>query len=157
MRTKHSGFTLIELMITVAIIGILTSIALPSYQAHVTKTQRTDAQGALSSFSVAMERYFAANNTYVGAATGGTTAATAAPAAPKTTVFANQSPLDQSTKLYNLTIQAETATTYTLRAAPITGTGQAADGIIQLSSIGLRSWDNNNDGDVDDTDEDDWK
>ena len=157
MKTNTAGFTLIELMITVAIVGILTAIALPSYQSHVTKTQRTDAQGALSSMGVAMERYFAANNTYVGAATGGTTAATAAPDAPKSTVFASQSPLDQSTKLYNLTIQAETATSYTLRATPIAGTAQAGDGLMEMDSAGRRGWDENDDGDIVDTGEDNWK
>lgn len=49
MRTKkmQRGFTLIELMITVAVIGILTAIALPSYNSHIRKSRRADAQAAL--------------------------------------------------------------------------------------------------------------
>lgn len=58
------GFTLIELMITVAIVGILTSIAYPSYQDSIMKSRRVDAQGKLMSFANAMERYYTQCNTY---------------------------------------------------------------------------------------------
>jgi len=63
-----AGFTLIELMITVAIIGILTSIAYPSYQDSIMKSRRVDAQGKLMSFANAMERYYTQCNTYPAAA-----------------------------------------------------------------------------------------
>ena len=56
LNTK--GFTLIELMIAVAIVGILAGIAYPSYQDSVRKSRRADAQGALLGFANAMERYF---------------------------------------------------------------------------------------------------
>jgi len=44
---RNKGFTLLELMITLAIIGILAAIAYPSYQAHVLKTRRALAQGCM--------------------------------------------------------------------------------------------------------------
>ncbi|MBT5967504.1 MAG: prepilin-type N-terminal cleavage/methylation domain-containing protein, partial [Gammaproteobacteria bacterium] len=50
------GFTIIELMITVAIIGILASIAYPSYQESVYKSRRADGKGALLGLANAMER-----------------------------------------------------------------------------------------------------
>ena len=46
-RSKNSGFNLIELMIVVVIIGIIASIAYPSYQSSMTKTRRSDGQAAL--------------------------------------------------------------------------------------------------------------
>jgi len=61
------GFTLIELMIVVAIVAILAAVALPSYNNSIDKSRRADAQSALLGFSQAMEQFFTANSTYVGA------------------------------------------------------------------------------------------
>lgn len=55
---KEQGFTLIELMIVVAIIGIIAAIAYPSYQDSVNRTQRTDATTTLSRLAAAQERYY---------------------------------------------------------------------------------------------------
>ncbi len=65
---KFKGFTLIELMIVVLIIGILAAIALPSYQRHVTETRRGAAQACLLELAQFAERYYTSNMTYVGLA-----------------------------------------------------------------------------------------
>lgn len=58
------GFTLIEVMIVVVIIGILAAIALPSYQEYVIRGNRTEGQALLVDAAARQERYFAQNNTY---------------------------------------------------------------------------------------------
>lgn len=63
---KSRGFTLIEVMIVVAIIGILTAIAYPSYLESVRKSNRADAKAALNDVSARMQRCFTLNSTYVG-------------------------------------------------------------------------------------------
>lgn len=135
---KSRGFTLIELMIVVAVIAILAAIAYPSYQESISKSRRSDAQAALQGLAQAMERFYTSNGTYDGAATGGAT--TGAPA-----VFATKSPIDGSQTFYNLTISAAAANSYTLLASPVGG--QADDGLLGLQSTGLRGWSRDGDND----------
>ncbi|MBC3863522.1 prepilin-type N-terminal cleavage/methylation domain-containing protein [Undibacterium jejuense] len=65
---KQSGFTLIEVMITVAIIGILAAIALPSYSRYVARSKVADAIGNLSNAKSGMEQFFQDNGTYLSGA-----------------------------------------------------------------------------------------
>ncbi|WP_166259103.1 type IV pilin protein [Marinobacter salicampi] len=152
-KSRQAGFTLMELMIAVAIIGILAAIAIPSYTGYVENARATDAQGALTSFGSAMERYHTQNGSYLGA-DGGTAAISDTLTAP--TIFPTQAPLDGSTKFYNLRIFNLTANSYELRAVPIAGTAQANHGFIQLRSTGQRGWDADNSGGLG-TGEDTWQ
>lgn len=133
------GFTLIELMIAVAIVGILAGIAYPSYQESVRASRRADAKGALLGFANAMERYYTENNSYEGAGAGGGN--TGIP-----TIFSTTSPVGGGAAFYSLTISAATARTYTLLATPINS--QVVDGIMDISETGARRWDRNNDGNI---------
>lgn len=129
---KSRGFTLIEIMIVVAIIGILAMVAYPSYQDYVQKSRRSEAQGALMGLANAMERHFTTNNTYAGAADGGND--TGSPAN-----YPDESPLDGSVKYYDLSITAADADDYTVRATP--KNAQAGNGMLELTSTGIRRWD----------------
>jgi len=65
MRQLQQGFTLIEILIVVAIMGILVSIALPAYQGSVLRSGRAEAKGELLQVASDQERYFSNFNTYV--------------------------------------------------------------------------------------------
>ncbi|WP_275407562.1 type IV pilin protein [Variovorax sp. WS11] len=63
-RRRQRGFTLIEVMITVAIVAILAAVALPSYRDYVLRGQLVDATHALSAMRANMERFYLDNRTY---------------------------------------------------------------------------------------------
>ncbi len=69
VAVKPEGFSLIELIIALAIVAILATIALPSYQQQLLQTQRSDGTTALATFAQKMERYFLENGSYSGATT----------------------------------------------------------------------------------------
>lgn len=129
---KPNGFTLIELMIVVAIVGILAAIAYPSYQQQVRDSRRGDCAGALAGLANAMERFYTMNNTYVGAAAGGV-----ANGAPANTTYSAQCPVGGGTPTYNLTIAA-TATNYTVQAAPTGAQATDSCGTLTLTSTGVK-------------------
>ena len=66
---RHAGFTLIELMIVVAIVAILSAIAFPSYLDYVRKGRRSDARALLQAASIAQEKYRLNNTSYANATT----------------------------------------------------------------------------------------
>lgn len=66
MNANVKGFTLVELMVTVAIIAIIASIALPSYQDYVTQAKIAEATSTLADLRIKMEQYYQDNRTYVG-------------------------------------------------------------------------------------------
>lgn len=63
-KFRQLGFTLIELMIVVAVVAVLAAIAFPSYRNQVRKSQRTDAKSSLLDLAGRQERYFTTNNVY---------------------------------------------------------------------------------------------
>ena len=128
---KLRGFSLLELMIVVAIVGIIAAFAYPSYLEQVRKTRRADCSGALAGMGNAMERFFTVNSTYLGAAAGG--ADTGAPA-----VYRPTCPSDGGTATYNLTIQAVTGSTFTLQAAPVGVQADDKCGTMTLTNTGLK-------------------
>lgn len=128
---KQTGFNLIELMIVVAVIGIIVGVAYPGYQEQVRKSRRADCAGALTSLGSSMERFFTVNNTYLGAGAGGGN--TGAP-----TIFSTTCPIDGGETTYNLTIQAATASTYTVQAAPAGRQVSDKCGTLTLSNTGLK-------------------
>lgn len=65
-KALETGFTLIEMLITVAVISLLTSIALPTYRNYVIRSQLTPAYSQLSSFATDLQQYYQDNRTYVG-------------------------------------------------------------------------------------------
>ncbi|MGY6216238.1 type IV pilin protein [Methylolobus aquaticus] len=136
------GFTLIELMITVAIVGILAMIAVPSYTSHLANVRRAEAQGSLMELANFMERFYTENMSYLCVREYAPTCT--AVGSPPTLPF-TQAPKEGAPKVYNLALQAA-ASTYTLQATPIAGGPQAENGAMELDHTGARRWDKNNDG-----------
>ena len=143
MRASQLGFSLIELMIVVAIVGIIAAIAYPSYQGVISDGYRGTGQADLLGLASAMERHHSGSFSYEGAASGGSN--TGAPA-----VFSAYSPSSEpaANKRYTLSIVAASATAFELKATPVTGTGQAADGALYYFSDGRKGWDKNNNGNL---------
>lgn len=129
--SAYRGFTLIELMITVAIIGILAAIAYPSYTQYVQRANRAEARSALLENAQFFERNFTTSNRYDQTSGGATIDNTSL---PKT-----QSP-EAGTARYSIsvTMGAAPAQTFTLSATPTgTMTGDAC-GIYTLTNTGVQ-------------------
>jgi len=71
-RLRNRGFTLVEMMIALVVVGLLSALAYPSYQQQVAKGRRTDAKQSLLELSQRMERFYTERGTYAGAALGST-------------------------------------------------------------------------------------
>jgi type IV pilus assembly protein PilE len=123
-RLRAAGFTLIELMVTMAIVAMLTAIAYPSYRNYVIRGQLTTGTDALSAMQANMERYFQDNRTYLPANNFPT------PCQPSTTVGPTGS---QFTVGCPNTL---TATTYVLQAA---GSGSVAGFTFYVDQQGNQS------------------
>lgn len=111
-HASQGGFTLLELMIVVAVVAILAAIAIPGYQEQVRKTRRSEATAALLSVAQALERFSTVNGTYVG--TAGNPSAT--PPTPNVNALCNR-----NLTYYTISCTSLTATAFEVRAVP---TGQ---------------------------------
>jgi len=157
---RQRGFTLMEVMITVAIIGILAAIAFPSYQDSLRKSRRTDGKNMLSQAAANMERYYSENNGYCTTANCGTmTVCNTTPTICPGTCTGGVCTSTEGN--YLLTFDGTgtrtlSATQFMLLATP-TGAQPAADGIMRIIETGRKSHDANNDGDYVDAGEDNWK
>lgn len=149
-RPSRSGFTLIEVLVTVAIVGILAAIAYPSYTNQIAKARRAEIQAELMALAQFMERIYTETGCYnPGADMDCSSGAGEAP---------DISAADDHLGHYSIAFSGTvTADRFLIQATPISGGAQAADGILQINHIGQRFWDENNDGDVEDAGEDDWE
>jgi len=107
------GFSLVELLLTVTVIGILAAIAIPSYSAYIVRGQRTAAKTALLQAAQFLERNYTVNGCYQYVSP----AACQAPAGASPTLPAN-SPGDGGLYTYAVQVAYPTAQTYTLTALP---------------------------------------
>jgi type IV pilus assembly protein PilE len=108
------GFTLIELMITIAIIAILAAVALPAYSAYITRARITDAVSGLAAMRLKMEQYFQDWRTYT---TGGGT---------DSCLVGGPAPLPINTSNFAFTCLSRSATGYVIQAAGIPGGSMAS-------------------------------
>lgn len=123
--SKHQGFTLIEMMIVVAIIGVLAAIAYPSYQQYVIKTKRTDMMSEMQNIASEIESRKLAQGSY-----------SAISAAVKTN-FATAYPR-QGTALYDVTITDPLVSKWIITATPKANSQVINDGTLSLNYQGIK-------------------
>lgn len=122
MNSRIKGFTLIELMVVVAILAIIASIAIPSYTEYVIKSRRAAAAGCMMEMAQFMERYYSTNMTYVGA----TLPATAC--------------VQDTSRYYGIALNGTTtATAYALQAAPTSAQSDGKCGTLGIDQKGTKS------------------
>ena len=122
-RVQQRGFTLIELMITVAVVALLSAIAYPSYKGAMVKNRRATAQAHLSDIAQRQQQYLMDNRAY-------------------TDTVGNlnlTSPADV-TRFYTVTISAAATSppSFTATAAPISSGPQVSDGTLSITHNGTK-------------------
>jgi len=108
MNQPQRAFTFTELLIAVAIVGILAAIAYPSYRSYINKSREAEARAALMTLATVLSQYRMDNNTYEGAFLG------------EGGIFSDQVPVDtnKGKATYNLNILNQTASQFTISAVP---------------------------------------
>jgi len=128
---RIKGFSLIELMVVVVIVGILAAVAVPSYRNHVIKGSRAAAQTELMQLASVQEKIYLNSSAYAcnaiataynGSSTGGLGVSSS------------------NDGKYTFTLSACATNTYTIKAAPVAGTTQVGNGCLIVQENGLRQW-----------------
>lgn len=135
-KNRALGFTLIELMITVAIVGVLAAVAFPSYTAYLAKGRRADARVQLATAQQWTERFYSENFNYATDTAGNTVASTF-----NTQAFSRSPRVGDGAAVFTISLTvAATSQTYTITAAPIAGGAMATDacGSFTLNNTGRR-------------------
>ncbi len=126
MKMNQRGFTLIEVMIVVAIMGILASVAYSSYQSQIQQSRRAQGTQALLETAQVLERCATENLSYE--------------AAGCSLVLPFNAPRDSADKYYTISIANRTATTYTLTATSINAQAGDADcAVINITHLGVKT------------------
>lgn len=129
-RRPQSGFTLIEVMIVVAIIGILAAIGYPSYQEQIAKSRRADAQRALMEAEQFMRRYFSARDSFLDPDGDAVELPGALQRSPR---------LDSAPTAYDIQLSNVTASTFTLTAVRTGSMANDRCGNLQVTNTGVKT------------------
>ena len=132
---RHSGFSLVELMIAVVVVAVLSTIAYPSYQQYLIRGHRNAGKQFLVDLAQRQEQYLLDRREYANALGAGGLNTTV----PPDVAARYQAPV------FNVPAGA-TPPTYTITLAPLAGGMLASDGALIISSIGQRWRDTNNNG-----------
>ena len=128
---RRRGFTLIELMIAVALVAILVAVALPSYREYIKRSSRGAAQSELVELAAVQEKIFLNSNAYA-------SSVTAAYTGSSTGGLGATTGLSRDSR-YSLSTTVNGAS-FTLIATPAAGSTQADDGNLSIDAQGQRAW-----------------
>lgn len=112
MKSRQQGMTLLELLIVLAIVGILAAIAVPSFNDSVMKARRADARNSLFDWQLRQAEYFADNLSY---------------ASVSTVNGSGADTVDSGESYYDVTVTSSSTTSFQMTATPKSGTTQASD------------------------------
>ncbi len=131
---KQKGFTVVELMIAVAVVAILAAIAIPSYERHKIKVSRVAAQSEMMEIGATLNQYLVIHRSLL---------VEQSPGKGPEQLVPNTIPKHDS-PFYQVELEIPKANSWQLTATPIANTRQADNGILILTSEGYRCWDQNN-------------